>query len=49
MPGFFEEPLQQEGEEIRERVKLASPSDIFVPELDAVGDIRIRRPINEVV
>ena len=41
MPGLFEEPLQQEGEEIWECVKLAAPSDILVPELDAVGDIWI--------
>ena len=49
MSSFFEEPPQQEGEEIRKSVVLAAPADILVAELDTVGDIRIRRPIDEVV
>ena len=46
---FFQKPLQQEGEEIRESVKLPVPPDVLVAQFDAVLHVGIGIPLNEIV
>ena len=41
MPSFFKETSEKECQKVRESVEFASPSDILVPQLDAIGHIRI--------
>ena len=48
MPPFLQEPFQQKRKKIRECIELAAPSHVFVPELDTIVDILVRRPFYEV-
>ena len=41
--------LQQKGKKVREGVKVSVPSDVFIPEFDAIPDFRIRIPFNQIV
>ena len=45
----IQEAFQQEGEEIREGIELAVPSDVFVTEFDTVFHIWIGVPFDEIV